>query len=118
MPFQWATTQNDLGIALSVLGERENDTAKLEEAVAAHREALKVQNRESEPLAWAGITGNLGVASMDIAHLKHDVTMAREAVVQIETARNALRAAGDSEAVFYEHKLEIARSIAEQMQVP
>jgi hypothetical protein len=34
-------TQNNLGTALSILGEREESTWKLEEAVAAFREALK-----------------------------------------------------------------------------
>ena len=42
MPLDWATTQNNLGNALWRLGERESGTARLEEAVAAFREALKV----------------------------------------------------------------------------
>jgi hypothetical protein len=37
VPLDWATTQNNLGSALSTLGERESSTARLEEAVAAHR---------------------------------------------------------------------------------
>src|SRR5262245_9806964 len=40
-PLDWATTQNNLGNALSTLGERESGTARLEEAVAVYREALK-----------------------------------------------------------------------------
>jgi hypothetical protein len=39
VPLDWATTQNDLGAVLSALGRREGGTAKLEEAVAAYREA-------------------------------------------------------------------------------
>jgi hypothetical protein len=35
-------TQNNLGAALEVLGERESGTGTLTEAVAAYREALKV----------------------------------------------------------------------------
>ena len=38
---RWATTQNNLGIALWTLGERESGTARLEEAVAAYRAALE-----------------------------------------------------------------------------
>jgi len=34
-------TQMNLGLALSSLGARENGTEKLEEAIAAYREALK-----------------------------------------------------------------------------
>jgi hypothetical protein len=53
VPLQWAATQNNLGIALSTLGERDSDTARLEEAVAACREALKERTRERVPLDWA-----------------------------------------------------------------
>ena len=42
VPLQWATTQNALGIALAVLGERESGTARLEEAVAAWELCLTV----------------------------------------------------------------------------
>ena len=41
VPLDWAMTQNNLGNALWTLGERESGTARLEEAVAAYREALK-----------------------------------------------------------------------------
>ena len=41
LPLDWATTQNNLGAALSSLGEREEGTARLEAAVAAYRAALE-----------------------------------------------------------------------------
>ena len=47
------TTQNNLGNALSTLGERESGTARLEEAVAAYRAALEERTRERVPLDWA-----------------------------------------------------------------
>ena len=53
---------NDLGLALTRLGERESGTARLEEAAAAHREALKEYTRERMPLDWAGTQNNLGTA--------------------------------------------------------
>src|SRR6516164_1036325 len=62
VPLQWATIQNDLGNALSVLGERESGTAKLEEAVVAYREALKEWTRERVPLRWAMTQNNLAIA--------------------------------------------------------
>ena len=40
VPLAWAGTQNNLGLALSTLGERESGTARLEEAIAAYRAAL------------------------------------------------------------------------------
>ena len=47
---------------LSTLGARESGTGKLEEAVAAYREALKERTRERAPLDWAGTQMNLGGA--------------------------------------------------------
>jgi hypothetical protein len=40
VPLQWATTQNNRGVALEKLGERESGTARLEEAVAAYNACL------------------------------------------------------------------------------
>ena len=42
-------------------GERESGTARLEEAVAAYREALKERTRERVPLEWAMTQNNLGL---------------------------------------------------------
>ena len=50
MPLDWATTQNNLGNALSRLGERESGTERLEEAVEAYRAALQERTRERVPL--------------------------------------------------------------------
>jgi hypothetical protein len=41
-PLQWARTQLNLASALRMLGERESDTARLEEAVAAFEACLTV----------------------------------------------------------------------------
>jgi tetratricopeptide (TPR) repeat protein len=58
MPLQWAAIQNNLGNALTVLGNRESGTVTLEEAVGAYREALKELNRERVPLDWATYTSH------------------------------------------------------------
>src|SRR5262249_56449351 len=57
-PLDWAMTQNNLGNALSILGERDSGTARLEEAVAVYRDALKEYTRERVPLDWAGTHHN------------------------------------------------------------
>ena len=62
VPLAWATTQNNLGSALAVLGKRESGTARLEQAVAAFTEALKERTRERVPLDWAATQNNLGNA--------------------------------------------------------
>jgi hypothetical protein len=46
VPLDWATTQNNLGAALAVIGERESGTAHLTEAVAAFRAALEERARD------------------------------------------------------------------------
>ncbi len=42
VPLDWAATQNNLGLALWMLGKREAGTARLEEAVTAYDAALAV----------------------------------------------------------------------------
>ncbi len=80
----WAT---NLGDALTRLGERESGTARLEEAVAAYREALKEWTRERVPLDWAMTQNNLGNALKSIgeresgtARLEGAVAAYREAL--------------------------------------
>jgi beta-galactosidase len=62
LPVNLAKTQSNLGAALYILGQRESGTAKLEAAVAAHREALKELTRERAPFLWSMTQENLGVA--------------------------------------------------------
>ena len=97
----WATTQNNLGIALLRLGERESGTAKLEEAVTAFREALKERTRERVPLEWAGTQNNLGTAlavlgerESGTAKLEEAVTAYREALKEQTRERVPLDWAG------------------------
>jgi hypothetical protein len=63
VPLQWATTQNNLGNALLRLGERESGTERLEESVAACREALEEMTRERVPLQWATTQNSLNLAT-------------------------------------------------------
>ena len=60
VPLDWARTQMNLGVALSSLGARESETDRLNEAVAAYREALKERTRERVPLRWAVTQKSLG----------------------------------------------------------
>jgi len=116
LPLEWAQTQNNLGLALLRLGERENSTARLEEAVAADRDALKERTRERVPLEWAMSSGNQGVALMWVAQRKGDDAISRTAVLQIEASRDTLRAAGDSlSAEYFEKQLQIAKAVLEQV---
>jgi hypothetical protein len=60
-PLDWATAQSNLGVALSMLGERESGTARLEEAVATYRAALEELTRDR-----CRSTGRRGVNSNEI----------------------------------------------------
>jgi tetratricopeptide (TPR) repeat protein len=82
------TAANLLGNALWRLGEREAGTSRLEEAVAAYRNALKERPRNLVPLDWAETQTRLGTALWRLG--ERDVGTARldEAV---KTFRLALK---------------------------
>jgi hypothetical protein len=98
------------------LGEQENGTTKLEEAVAAYREALKEQTRERVPLQWARSFGNEGIALMLLAERRGDAAMAETALSRINVAFETLRDGGDApNAAFYEQRLARARAIVARL---
>jgi hypothetical protein len=45
--------QINLANILGILGQRENGSGRLKEAVTAYREVLKNSSRDREPLQWA-----------------------------------------------------------------
>jgi hypothetical protein len=112
VPLDWAATQTNLGAALKVLGERESGTARLEEAIAAFREALQEYTRARVPLEWAKSTGNQGVALMLLAERRGDAEMAKLAVQQIEAAFTISRDGGDAHSTaIFEAQLPNARAL-------
>ena len=116
MPLQWAMTQNGLGSALVRLGEQENGTIKLEEAVAAYREARKEWTRERVPLQWARSFGNEGIALMLLAERRGDAGMAETAFSQINEAFETIREGGDAaSAALYERQLPRAGAVVARL---
>ena len=85
-PLEWAATQNNLGTALSRVGERQSGTAKLEEAVVAYREALKELTRDRVPLEWAMTQNNLGAALYRLGERESGTAKLEEAVVAYREA--------------------------------
>ena len=79
-------TQDNLGNALITRGERESGTARLEEAVAAYREALKERTRERAPLGWAATQNNLGNALLELGRRESDTARLEEAVAACREA--------------------------------
>jgi tetratricopeptide (TPR) repeat protein len=85
-PLDWARTQNDLGIALWTLGERESGTARLEEAVAAYRAALEEYTRDRVPLDWARTQMGLGLALSRLGERESGTARLEEAVAAYRAA--------------------------------
>ena len=81
------STQNNLGTALSTLGQRENGTERLLEAVEAYRDALEERTRERVPLDWAMTQNNLGTALSTLGQRENGTERLLEAV---EAYRDAL----------------------------
>ena len=100
MPLDWAMAQNTLGEALRLLGEREAGIARLEQAEAAFRDALREWTRERVPLDWASAQSNLAKALAEIGTRQGDPARWRDALDSaaaalevFETARIPHRAA-------------------------
>jgi tetratricopeptide (TPR) repeat protein len=70
----------NLGAALSMLGERESGTARLEAAVAAYRAALEERTRDQVPLDWAMTQMNLGIALETLGQRESGTAHLEEAV--------------------------------------
>jgi tetratricopeptide (TPR) repeat protein len=77
----------DLGNALWILG-------RLEEAVAAYREALKEYTREQVPLDWAMTQNNLGTALQTLGERETGTGRLEEARAAIEMAWDVYQEAG------------------------
>ena len=75
-----ATTQNSLGNACGVLGQRQRGTRNLENAISAYEASLENRVREEEPLDWAATQNNLGNALGILAHRHNDEEMLGKAV--------------------------------------
>jgi hypothetical protein len=111
-----ARTQSNLGFALKALGERETGTRRLEEAVRAYDEALKVRTPAEIPLAWAASFGNQGIAKTLLAERTRDHALAETATKQIEAAYQTARSGGDEPwAAYFETQLSKAQAICDQL---
>jgi tetratricopeptide (TPR) repeat protein len=86
-PDDWATIQNNLGDALTVLGQSwESGTARLQEAVSAHRAALQEFTRERVPLRWAMTQNHLGFALFRLGERESGTERLEEAVSAYRSA--------------------------------
>ncbi|MEL6947906.1 MAG: helix-turn-helix transcriptional regulator [Pseudomonadota bacterium] len=77
---------NDIGLVFWTLGERENRTRRLEQAVAAYEDALKEWTREADPHNWAIIKNNLGNALKTLGERESGTARLKQAVTAYEDA--------------------------------
>jgi hypothetical protein len=70
-PADWAATQNDMGVALEVLGAR-GDGKAIVDAIAAFSSALEVFSRQTDPINWASAKVNFGNALLALGDLGDD----------------------------------------------
>ena len=78
-PREWATTQDDLDIALVKLGEHESGSGRFEEAIAVFREALKGQSQERAPREWAATRDDLDIALVKLGEREYRAGRLEEA---------------------------------------
>src|SRR5579863_6595170 len=83
-PVDWAKTENGLGVALRVLGERGDDAA-LHDAVAAFHAALEVDTRDRDPAVWATDQQSLATALWRLGERSDDQAL-RDAVAAYRAA--------------------------------
>ena len=79
-PLDWASTQNNLGAVLSILGGREVGTDRLAQAVDAYQLALEERTRDRVPLDWATTQNNLGNALLRLGERESETDRLEQAV--------------------------------------
>jgi len=70
VPLDWAETQNNLGVALIVLGERASDTPRLEDAISSFTLALAVYRAAQEEWRLSEIESNRKHAQTVLAEIR------------------------------------------------
>jgi hypothetical protein len=116
-PLKWNRTQHNLGNRLMELGERDNNTTYMQQAIDAYSRALETCGRKEKPLEWATSVGNQGIARMLLANATGNLVVAKTALLQIATATEVARAFGlAARASYYEKFVAQARAIRDVLQ--
>ena len=79
-------TQHNLGATLKTLGQKESDTARLEQAIIAFCDALEERTRERLPIQWAMTKNNLGNALWRLGQTESGTGRLEEAVIAFHDA--------------------------------
>jgi uncharacterized caspase-like protein len=76
----WAITRNNMAVVLQNIGERETETAHLEEAAQIFRDSLAVFEGVKDDRNWAAAQNNLGNVLLKIGERESDPKRLNEAV--------------------------------------
>jgi tetratricopeptide (TPR) repeat protein len=85
-PMPYATTQNNLGNAYSMLAEVEGKAGNCKEAIRAYEEALKVRTLDRFPMDYAMTQNNLGAAYRTLAEVEERAENCKNAIRTYEEA--------------------------------
>jgi len=67
VPIEWATAKLNVGASLTMLGKLTRSRDRLRQAVAAYDDSTLELTRRRDPLGWARIQNNLGLALVELA---------------------------------------------------
>ena len=87
-------TQTNLGGALGILGEREEGTVHLTEAVTAFRDGLKEMTRDRLPFNWAQTQIIFGNVLMVLGEREEGTVHLKEAMTAYDAALSVLLQSG------------------------
>jgi exonuclease VII small subunit len=79
-------SMTSIAASIHAINLSESGTARLEEAVAAYRDALKEYTRERVPLEWAGTQNNLGNALQALGARESGTARLEEAIAAYRDA--------------------------------
>ena len=86
VPLDWAATQSNRAAVLRTLGQMEHGTARLKEAVATYREALREYSLQHSPAPWRAAQNDLGLTLWRLGEREDGTERLKEAVLAFEAA--------------------------------
>ncbi|UVK49511.1 caspase family protein (plasmid) [Mesorhizobium sp. AR07] len=87
---QLVMTQNDFGLAMFMYGERQSDSASLEQAVGIFSNIVSSGIKQVDPSLWAEAQSNLGTALISLGTRKSGPEQYEQAAVAFRSAQQVI----------------------------
>ncbi|QKD05392.1 peptidase C14 [Mesorhizobium loti R88b] len=87
---QLVMTQNDLGVAMYMYGERQGDSASLEQAVGIFSRIVSSGIKQVDPSLWAETQSNLGTTLISLGTRKSGPEQYQQAAVAFRSAQQVI----------------------------